>query len=122
MEISVVNEGGLDIVSGRIEGDLTKQIAVDYFAQVSKVAQERDIKRVLTDVRRAKLMAGDEDMKCLSLELPEIGMEQSCRRAILIKNDIKGYKTWENYCFRHGFHKVKIFLDEDLAVHWLSQN
>ncbi len=122
MEILVVNEEGLDIVSGMIDGDLTKQIAADYFAEVSKIAQAHDIKRVLTDVRRAKLLAGDEEMKSLSLELPGIGIDQSCRRAILISNDIEGYKTWENYCFKHGFHKVKIFLDQEVAIDWLSQN
>ncbi len=122
MEFSVSYEEGLDVVSGKIEGDLTVEIAAEYFAKVGEVASQRGCERVLTDVRSAKLMASEEGMLALSRELESIGMDTKFRRAIVLNDDVKGYKVWENYCFRQGYTRIKLFYDQLKALDWLGSN
>ncbi len=122
MDFSVSYEEGLDVVSGKIEGDLTVEIAAEYFAKVGEVASKRGCERVLTDVRNAKLMASEEAMFALSQKLNAIGMESNLRRAIVLNDDVKGYKIWENCCFRQGHTQIKLFYDQFKALDWLGSN
>lgn len=115
-------EEGLDVVSGKIEGDLTVEIAAGYFAKVSEVASKRGCERVLTDVRSAKLMASEEAMLALSQKLNTIGMESNLRRAIVLSDDVDGYKIWANCCFRQGHLQIKLFYDRLKALDWLGSN
>lgn len=121
MNVLVEFEEGLNIVSGRISGDLTKEIAKSYLTQVGEVAAERRCERVLTDVRNASLMATEEDMQSLSKELAQIGLSSSYRRAIVLSDDVSGYKVWENHCFTAGHKNLRLFVDCDLAKEWLSE-
>ena len=115
-------EEGLDVVSGKIEGDLTIENAAKYFTKVGEVASERGCMKVLTDVRNAKLKASEEGMLGLSKGLIDMGLSASLKRAIVLNQDVKGYKIWENCCFRHGHHDVKLFYDEPKALDWLGSN
>lgn len=122
MDFKVSYQVGEGIVSGKIEGDLTKELAAKYFTQVGELASERGYSRVLTDVRSARLVASEVDMESLSKELSSLGLAPAYKRAIVLTEDVKAYKTWENYCFRNGFQRLKLFFDQDKAVDWLSEN
>ena len=119
-EVSIQEERG--ILSGKIEGDLTKELAAKYFAQVGELATKKGLTRVLTDVRSARLRVDELDMKSLSKELSSLGLPPAYKRAIVLSEDVKAYKTWENYCFRNGHQRLKLFLDQEKAVDWLSEN
>lgn len=86
------------------------------------MASEKECHGVLTDVRRAYLRASEEDMKCLSEELAQIGLKSSYKRAIVLKDDVSGYKRWENHCFTAGYKNVRLFVDCDLAKEWLAEH
>ena len=122
MDFKVSYQIGEGIVSGKIEGNLTKELAAKYFIQVGELASERGYSRVLTDVRGARLVASEVDMDSLSKELSSLGLAPAFKRAIVLTEDVKAYKTWENYCFRNGFQRLKLFFDHDKAVDWLSEN
>ena len=119
-KVSYQVEGG--IVSGKIEGGLTKELAAKYFTQVGALASERGYSRVLTDVRAARLLANVVDMESLSKDLSSLGLAPAFKRAIVLSEDVKAYKTWENYCFRNGYQQIKLFFDHEKAVDWLSEN
>ncbi len=121
MSVLVEFEEGLNIVSGRISGDLTREVAKNYLAKVGELAAQRRCERVLTDVRNASLTATEEDMQCLSKELAQIGLSSSYRRAIVLSEDVSGYKSWENHCLTVGHKNLKLFVDCDLAKEWLSE-
>ena len=110
------------IIAGRIVGVLTKDLAAQYFAQVGELASKRGCSRVLTDVRAARLEASELDMETLSKDLTNMGLTPTYKRAIVLNEDVKKYKTWENYCFRNGHQRIKLFFDQDKAVDWLSEN
>lgn len=122
MEFIVSYEEELDVVSGKIEGDLTVEIAAEYFAKVGEVASERGCDRVLTDVRNARLKASEKALLELSRELFAIGMATSLKRAIVLSEDVKGYKIWENCCFSQGHRQIKLFYDKLKALEWLDSN
>lgn len=120
MKFNVRFEEGLGIISGAITGDLTRQIAADYFAEVGKVTVASKCMRVLTDLRNAQLKANDLDMADLSKQLRFIGIGQAVRRALLISDDVRGYKAWENYCFREGYLQIRLFVESEKAIDWLK--
>ena len=119
-EVSIQEERG--ILSGKIEGDLTRELAAKYFAQVGELATKKGLTRVLTDVRSARLRVDELDMKSLSKELSSLGLPPAYKRAIVLSEDVKAYKTWENYCFSNGYQRLKLFFDQEKAVDWLSEN
>lgn len=121
MEFFVEFEEELNIVSGRIDGDITREIAKNYFTRVGEVVIQEGCERVLTDVRSASLVASEEDMESLSRELAQIGLSASYRRAIVLSDDVSRYKVWENYCFTAGHKNLKLFVDCSLAKEWLSE-
>jgi hypothetical protein len=117
--LTVGYEKSLGQISGRIDGELNEEVARHYFTQVAEVIKATQCHRVLTDVRFAKLNAREGEMETLSAELITMGIVVGSRRAILVNEDIKQYKTWENYCFRNGYKNIRLFIDEQAANEWL---
>ncbi|MFY0592497.1 hypothetical protein [Roseivirga sp.] len=111
-----------NIVSGRISGELTKEIAKHYFTEVGEIAAENGCERVLTDVRDADINVTDHDMRVLSKELVQIGLSSSYRRAIVLKDDVSVYKEWGNHCFSAGHKNLRLFVDCEVAKEWLSEH
>ena len=118
-KIDVVDN--LSLVSGKVDGDLTKEIAKRYFEEVGKVANQYGLKRVLTDLREANLKANEQDMLELSQELAQLGVACSYKRAVVVKEDVRGYKHWENHCLSAGFKEMRLFVDDEIAVEWLAE-
>lgn len=114
-------EETFNIVSGRIVGDLTREVAKDYLKSISDLASEKGCNRILTDVREAKLLGEKQDIETLSTELANYGFSTSFVRAIVLAEDVIGYKTWENYCFTAGHKNLRLFVDGNLAKEWLSE-
>lgn len=119
IKVEVVDE--FNMVSGRIEGDLTKEIAKRYFEEVGKVANQHGLKRVLTDLREANLKADELDMRELSQKLTQFGLVSDHKRALVVREDVSGYKQWENYCLSAGHKKIRLFVDDDAAMEWLAE-
>jgi hypothetical protein len=117
--LKVGYEENLDQISGKIEGELTHEVAKNYFKEVAEIVKATNCSKILTDVRLAKLSALESEMESLSSELTSIGIVLASRRAILVSEDIKQYKTWENYCFRNGHKSIRLFMDEQAAQDWL---
>ena len=117
--LKVGYEKSLDQICGKIEGELTHEVAKHYFTEVAEIARVTNCSKILTDVRLAKLSTLDSEMESLSAELASIGIVLASRRAILVAEDIKQYKTWENYCFRNGHKSIRLFMDEQAAHDWL---
>lgn len=119
IEVEVIEK--FNMVSGRIEGDLTKEIAKRYFEEVGKIASQNGLKRVLTDLREANLKADELDMRDLSQELTQLGLVSDHKRALVVREDVSGYKQWENYCLSAGYKKIRLFVDDDTAIEWLAE-
>ena len=121
MNIEVEFEERSKIVTGRISGELTREIAMNYFTTISEVAANVSCERVLTDMREASLRVSPEDKKGLSQEFAQVGMSSSYRRAIVLRGDEEAHKEWEAHCFMTGFKNLRLFVDFDVAKEWLSE-
>lgn len=119
IKVEVVDR--LNLVSGKIEGDLTKEIAKRYFEEVGKVANQNGLDRVLTDLRAANLKADERDMSQLSQELTQLGVACSYKRAVVVREDVRGYKQWENHCLSAGYKQMRLFVDNETAMEWLAE-
>jgi len=119
IKVGVVDK--LQIVSGKIEGDLTLELAKAYFEEVGMVANQHGLKKVLTDLRSACLKADEQDMSLLARELTQLGVASSYRGAVVMKEDVRGYKQWENHCLSAGYREMRLFVDDETAMKWLSE-
>lgn len=119
MLLMVGYDDELDHVFGKIEGELTKDLASSYLSKVAQVAQENKCRRVFTDLREAQLFANRNELEILAKELKGIGIEFGLKRAILISKNINDYKVWENFNFRYGFKDMRLFSDEKVALEWM---
>lgn len=119
MLVEVVDR--LKLISGKIEGDVTKEVATRYFQEVGKVADQKGLNRVITDLREANLRLDERDMSDLSQELTQLGMACTVRRAMVVKNDVNDYKLWENHCLSAGHRDLRLFSDKDAALEWLAE-
>lgn len=119
MLVEVVDR--LNLISGKLEGDITKEVAKRYFQEVGKVADQKGLNRVITDLREANLKADERDMRDLSKELAQLGLACTFRRAMVVKNDVNDYKLWENHCLSAGHKDLRLFSDKDAALEWLAE-
>ena len=119
IKVEVVDS--LKLVSGKIEGDLTKEIAKRYFEQVGKIANQNGLNRVITDLREASLKADEIDMSELSQELAQLGVSSFYKRAVVVREDVKGYKQWENHNLSAGHRDMRLFVDHETAMEWLAE-
>ncbi|MGW8121810.1 hypothetical protein ACV07N_04050 [Roseivirga echinicomitans] len=109
-----------DYVFGKIDGDLTKEIASNYFSKVSKVAKEYGCNKLFTDLREAVLVASRKEMEIMAVDLKDFELDFCMKRAVLISVNVKDYKSWENFNFRNGFKDIRLFSDELAAIEWLQ--
>jgi hypothetical protein len=117
--LKVAYEKDQDQIFGMIEGELTMEVAKSYFIKVAELSKETNCAKILTDLSKAKLTAVETDMQSLSSELENLGISLKAKRAIVVSDDVKLYKTWENFCFRNGFQGIRLFMDEKTASEWL---
>ena len=122
MNIEVDFEEGLNIISGRISGELTREIAKNYFTEIGEIAAQNGCERVLTDVRDANIQVTENDLHTLSKELVQIGLSSSYRRAIVMRGDGDTYKELGSHCLMVGNKNLRLFVDCDVAKEWLSEH
>lgn len=121
MLLIVGYEDEMDYVFGKIEGELTKDVASSYFSKVAKVAEEYNCYKVITDLRDAQLIATRRELEIMAKELKGVGLDSNFKRALLITENIKDYKVWENFNFHHGFKDIRLFSNEEVALEWIKQ-
>ena len=109
------------IVFGKIEDAITLELAIAYLSEASELAAANGAKKILTDTRTSNVDINDEGIEILSRSLEELGVTPDLKRAVLIRDDVKFFKLWENLNLKEGRAQLKLFIEEDLAFDWLSK-
>lgn len=122
MDFSVEVLSEVGVISGKVEVDLTFEVAVEYFNKVRQVTRDSGVERVLTDLRGSSVMINKVELESLSQELVQLEVNKDCRRAIVLSGDVNVYKQWENLNLRAGFHNLKLFVDKGQAMEWLVEH
>lgn len=107
------------IVVGKIIGTITLESAKSYLLEMSRIARENGVNRILTDTTESVVEISDEKSFELSDSLGQMGISSNFKRAVLIKSDVRFFKLWENLNLKKGNRDMKLFVAEDLAEDWL---
>lgn len=110
------------MLHGVIVGILNIDLAKTYLSKIGCLAQSNNIKKVLTDVRQSIIAIDEEKLIELSKSLNHLGFGSELKRALLIKEDVKLFKQWENLNFIEGMPQLRLFIEEDLALEWLHSD
>jgi hypothetical protein len=107
------------IILGRFNGPLNKENAANYFKEVASMLSTLGTCRLLTDLSNAQLKANEFDASVVSKYISQMDVIKSCKRAVVIKRDVKFYKLWENHNLKSGLRNMRLFLEEEKALEWL---
>lgn len=119
MTFRVMYDVDTDCVVTSVAGELNKEVVLEFFTEVGRVAAEHRCKRVLSDLRKAKIVASTADIYLMAKMLGEKKIDKSFKRAIVISRDEEDYTFWETVCFNQGFQSVRVFRDHDEAKRWV---
>ena len=119
MPYQITYDPKIDCVVTTISGDLDKNLVANFFMEVGKVAAENNCRRILSDLRTAKIVAPPTDIYDMASSLEKLQIQRTFRRAIVISQDHKDYAFWENVCYNQGHQIVKIFHNYEKAKDWV---
>ena len=110
------------MLHGIIEGVLNVELAKSYLAEIGELVRTNNVQKVLTDARDSMISMDEEKLIELSKSLNDWGFGSDLKRALLIKQDVRVFKQWENLNFIEGMPQLRLFVEEDLAMEWLNQD
>ena len=105
----------------RVSGPMTATTAIEFSAEMDKLARKHGINRFLTDVRDAPNVSSvvenhqfaDSDMKAL-------GLQKNVRAAILTRQSDRSHDFVE-FATQNAGYNVRLFDDEQAAITWLER-
>lgn len=120
MSFRVEYDGAIDCVVTTISGPLNKEVVLEFFSEVGRVAKQNKCTRVLSDLRKAKIAASTTDIYQTADALGNKQISTDFKRAIVVSQDEEDYAFWETVCFNQGFQNVRVFRVYDEARQWIS--
>ncbi len=121
MEYNVDYDQENDYLIASDEGVLNFETMKKYVREIVNKAQECNCKRLLNDLRKARI--GKDTMTIFSTpEAMEIeGIDQSWQRAVVVDEQNKGdFRFYETVAVNRG-HWIKLFTEFDDAITWLKE-
>ena len=115
-DIRVTEEGGIVRVVYR--GDVEYQATTEMLGAVARVAAEKQVKRLLFDIREANYQHYYLETMRHSEEAPGLGIDRTFRVAFLGSADNPMLRYIENVTVNRGY-QVKAFTEQLEAEAWL---
>jgi hypothetical protein len=112
MTYRVIYNPDKDCVQARIEGEVDLPMAQRYAKAILRQLSAHDCLRVLNDMREASIKLSTVDIYDLPAWIEEIGLNRSCKRALLVSRDFNDYKFFETVSRNHG-HLLEVFTDSN---------
>ncbi len=119
MSYSIDLDKERSFISVKLWGDLSPESALEHFGRLLEKIKDSNVARVITDASNLVLTNPIEDYQFIAQKLREMDFPTELKRAILIAEDTPAFKTWENFMFKGGYHRVKLFWQEEMAMEWL---
>ena len=117
---SFISDG---IIYGVASGILNTDEMVQQAKDLIDTAKKENVHRYLFDHRQVVFDFQKYDVFHLSHQLKDLGLTSDDKIAVLLPDDTSfdlWYSSFETSSVFHG-NKVKLFNDEDAAVHWLKR-
>ena len=107
------------LINTKLMGEITPDIALEFFQELYQKTQSSGIRKIFSDATDLILARPIEEFASLPRQLLDLGFPKDMKRAILVANESDNFKIWENMLFNSGFHRVKLFWNEEQAREWL---
>jgi hypothetical protein len=121
MEFNVNYDQEHDYLVASYEGVLNFEMMKECVREIVKKAQENNCKRLLNDLRKAKIT--DDTIAIFKTpEAMEIeGIDRTWKRAVVVDEQYWGeFRFFETVSVNRG-HQVKLFMEFDDAIIWLQK-
>ena len=119
MQASTIFDPQKKCIITKFIGVLSDEIVRQSAEEIRKISAEHNNKRLLLDIREAKIQNNVMDYYRLPKKLYTYGIAKGWKRAVLVqKNQDKG--IFETEYVARGL-KVQICSDEERAVEWLGR-
>ncbi|MHC4728406.1 MAG: hypothetical protein ACYS17_14390 [Planctomycetota bacterium] len=119
MSFNVYYDSERDCVFVSIEGDFDIEQAKQLAQVAVKQINTHNCKRLINDLRRANLKFSTIEIYELPTYLLNAGLDQLCKRALIVSKDFDDFRFFENVSFNNG-HLVKVFVDSDESSNFES--
>ena len=118
-ETSISESGGY--ISVKVNQPMTNDLGRRLGTDVARLANEKNIKKFLVDVRKApNLHSVTDDYVYAYKDMDNFGFTKSMQSALLISPDDSSHDFIATV-FRNAGYQVKIFTDENTAISWLEK-
>ena len=107
-----------DYIAVTVEGKFTLSTLKELSTAVATFTERYNCRRILNDMRHARLTEGTLDIYNMPKIAREAGVAPPFKRAILISEFSANFHFLETVFLNQG-HIVKLFTDTDQALHWL---
>lgn len=112
MRYSVQYDSKNDCVFASVEGDVEMEALEQFAEEVVKQASEHNCRRLVNDLRKAKVKLSTLELYDLPHFIENAGLDRLCKRALIVSRDFDDYRFFENISLRRG-HLVEVFADSD---------
>ena len=118
MPYNIHYEKEQDYISVTVEGKFDLSTLKELAAEVAKCIEQYGCKRILNDMRLAKMTRGTIDIYNMPPTASSAGVEKRCKRALVVSEESSDFHFLETVFLNQG-HNVKMFTDIDEAMYWL---
>ena len=101
-----------------VEGEFTSSILKELAAEVAMFTDRYNCRRVLNDMRHARLTKDTLDIYNMPKIARQAGVGPPFKRALVVSELSPDFHFLETVFLNQG-HVVKLFTDTDQALHWL---
>ncbi|MCP4704755.1 MAG: hypothetical protein GY865_09110 [candidate division Zixibacteria bacterium] len=119
MQFSVNYNQKDDYIVGNFIGDLNKNSVKEYAQAIIDSSKENNCTRLLNDLREANIGISIIEFYNFQKTIITEDVDQSWKRAIVAKENIKELDFYETVSYNQGYH-LRIFNDIDKAIEWLN--
>ena len=120
MKYEVKYDQNFDCIMARIEGEIIKDELKNMAADIFKLSKKHNCKRMLNDLRNAKLtLLSTADLYEVPRLLSEWGLTSDFERVIFVNKDLMDYRFYETASKNIG-QNLRVFTNEDDVNKWLK--
>ncbi len=119
MPFSVTYDKETDCIFVTVEGNLNLSLLDRMAAEVSRYIDEYGCRRILNDLRHAKLVEPTIDIYSMPNHALKAGVTRSAQRALVVNGTFSEFRFLETVFINRG-NIVRLFNNIDDARRWLS--
>ena len=107
-------------IKGSYNGNINLEAIKEYAKEIKKTVSKHNCKHFFNDLRKANLDLSTMHIYNIPNLLIQLGIDHSWRIAIVVLKDSEDYSFFETVAVNRG-HIVKLFMDPDEAMNWLTE-